>query len=142
MNYTINDLGNLTKRQAIPAGGGTGQTIDYFYAGTNGAGRHAVTSSSLYGPYGYDGNGNQTGRPGNETVSYSPEDLPKTISGVLARAATFEYDADGGRVLKTKSSTGDSTVYVGDLYESSRYSASTALTTFTSFTVRRAPWRR
>ena len=141
VDFTINDLGNLTKRQAIPAGGGTGQTIDYFYAGTNGAGPHAVTSSSFYGPYGYDGNGHQTGRPGNATVTFRPEDLPRRYPASsrvrhlrLRRGRSARLKTDRRPAIR-RSTSAIST-------KSARYSASTALTTFTSFTVRRAPWRR
>jgi RHS repeat-associated protein len=118
VNYTIDDLGRLTRRQAKQSAT-LEQISDYAFAGTGNAGPHAVTSSSLYGAYQYDLNGNQTVRPGdgtvNETITYTDDDLPKIIAG--PRAAEFEYDGSGARVEKRKPSTGDVVVYLDSLYE-------------------------
>jgi RHS repeat-associated protein len=124
VNYTIDDLGNLTQRQSINTASNVQNFINT-YAKTGNAGPHAVTSSTLYGAYTYDGNGNQTGRPGNEIVTYNAEDLPKTISGVASRAANFRYDADGSRVEKVKTASGEVTVYLDGLYERRKLNSTT-----------------
>jgi RHS repeat-associated protein len=123
VQYTIDDLGRLTQRKSHPTSPSTDQDNNLLYQGINNAGPHAVTSGSLYGTYQYDLNGNQTGRPGGETITYTDDGLPKVISG--PRAAQFEYDADGARVEKRKTASGDVIVYVDDLYEKRTYSTHT-----------------
>jgi RHS repeat-associated protein len=124
VNYAVNDLGNLTRRHSITTAGGT-QTLNNTYDRTGNAGPHALTTS-FYGAYTYDLNGNQTGRPNGETITYSAEDLPRTISGVASRAATFLYDADGSRVEKVKTASGEVTTYLDDLYEKRVINSSTS----------------
>jgi RHS repeat-associated protein len=111
VNYTIDDFGNLTRRHFVagPATGGTSQDLGFqLFAGTN------RVQTSPWGSYTYDANGQQTGRPDSEGVVYTAFGLPKQITG--PRAATFLYDAFGGRARKRKSDT-NLTVYVAGLYE-------------------------
>jgi RHS repeat-associated protein len=111
VNYTVDDFGNLTRRQFVAgtSTGGTSQDVTYSYqSGTD----QLITAP--WGSYGYDANGNQTTRPGSESVVYTAFDLPKQMTG--PQAATFLYDSFGTRAEKKKSST-DLTVYVGDGYE-------------------------
>jgi RHS repeat-associated protein len=114
VNYTIDDFGSLTKRAFVAGSstGGTSQTATF----TIDPNSHRVTASSLWtGSYTYDANGNQTGRPDGETITYTPFDLPKIITG--PRAAQFDYDAFGTRARKVKTGTTTQTVYVAGLYE-------------------------
>jgi RHS repeat-associated protein len=120
--YTIDDLGRLTQRWSKPSGTAPSQTRTYLYESTGNAGPHAVTSSS-YGSYQYDLNGNQVARPDGETIAYNDDDLPRVISG--PRPAEFEYDGEGRRVEKRKPLTGDVTVYLDDLYEKRTFATHT-----------------
>jgi RHS repeat-associated protein len=113
VNYVFDDFGNITQRTFAPgtSTGGTAQNVTFTLA----PGSDRVSSSSLSGSYSYDGNGNQTGRPNGEAVTYTAFNLPKTITG--PHAATFKYDAAGRRAKKQLTTTSDSTVYVSGLYE-------------------------
>ncbi|MCY1015539.1 RHS repeat-associated core domain-containing protein [Pyxidicoccus sp. MSG2] len=123
VDYGYDDLGNLKNRTVRQ---GVGESLSYFYEGTGGAGPHAVSRSSL-GSYTYDGNGNQLTAPGR-TVEYTPFNLPsRIIQG--SQSLTFRYDAMNRRTVK-RSSTGDVTVYLGDLYEVRRAAAGTAVHAF------------
>jgi RHS repeat-associated protein len=119
VNYTVDDLGNLTRRQFVAgtATGGTSQ--DATFQLTPGTDRVA---GGFLGAYAYDANGNQTGRPGGTTVTYTAFDLPRTMTG--AQTATFSYDARGLRAKKARSST-DFTIYVGGLFEKRRSGSTT-----------------
>jgi RHS repeat-associated protein len=113
VNYTLDDFGNLTRRKFSPGTttGGTAQDVTFALL----PGTDRVQSSSLStGTYSYDANGNQTGRPGGETVTYTAFNLPKTMTG--PQPATFLYEAGGMRAKKRKTDT-DYTLYVGGLYE-------------------------
>jgi RHS repeat-associated protein len=113
VNYNIDDFGSLVDRNFVAGSttGGTSQNA-HFTVDPN---SHRVTASSLWsGTYSYDANGNQTGRPDNETVVYTAFDLPKKITG--SRPADFSYDASGVRAKKQKSTT-NYTIYVAGLYE-------------------------
>jgi RHS repeat-associated protein len=74
---------------------------------------HAVTTAGLES-YGYDAVGNQVTRPGGVTVSYTPFDLPKTLTQA-AVTVTFGYDGDQTRIRKTTPYA--ETLYFGELYE-------------------------
>ncbi len=71
---------------------------------------HAVTGAGS-DSFGYDAVGNQTSRPGGATVSYTPFDLPSTMTGATG-AVTFAYDGDEQRIRK--STPNEETVYFGD----------------------------
>jgi RHS repeat-associated protein len=119
VNYTVDDLGNLARRQFVAgtSTGGTSQDLSFtVFPGTN------RVQTSPWGSYAYDANGNQTARPEGEGVTYTTFDLPKTITG--PRAASFLYDSFGTRAEKKKSDT-DFTVYVGGVYEKRKSSAGT-----------------
>jgi RHS repeat-associated protein len=114
VDYKIDDFGSITQRKfnAGSSTGGTSQTADYTIDPNN----HRVTAVSLWtGSYSYDANGNQTGRPDGETVTYTALDLPRKITG--PRAADFDYDAFGTRARKQKTGTSNLTIYVAGLYE-------------------------
>ena len=109
-NYEYDDLGNLVSRQ------GMGENISSFYERTGGAGPHAVTRSSL-GSYTYDASGNQLTAPGR-TVTYTTFGLPSRV--VTGTGNTeYRYDSMNARVVKSASS-GESTFYVGGLFEERR----------------------
>jgi RHS repeat-associated protein len=115
VNYTVNDFGQLTDR-VFAHGASTGGTDQSIHLPTDLATDRVTTSP--WGGFGYDGNGNQTqrftGTSDNETVTYTSFDLPKTIAG--PRPTTFAYEASGVRAKKATSSTNYS-IYVGGLYE-------------------------
>ncbi|WP_338263266.1 RHS repeat-associated core domain-containing protein [Corallococcus caeni] len=109
-NYGYDDLGNLLSRQ------GMGENISSFYERTGGAGPHAVTRSS-FGSYTYDASGNQLTAPGR-TVTYTTFGLPSRV--VTGTGNTeYRYDSMNARVVKSDSS-GESTFYVGGLFEERR----------------------
>ena len=114
VDYKIDDFGSITQRKfnAGSSTGGTSQTANY----TIDPNSHRVTAASLWsGSYTYDANGNQTGRPDSEVVTYTAFDLPKKITG--PRPADFDYDAFGTRARKQKTGTSNFTIYVAGLYE-------------------------
>jgi RHS repeat-associated protein len=74
---------------------------------------HAVTDAAG-ASHGYNAVGNQITRPGGTTVTYTPFDLPKTITQ-LGKTVSFGYDGDQQRIRKTSSTT--ETIYFEDLYE-------------------------
>jgi hypothetical protein len=52
VNYTIDNLGNMLRRESIPgSGGGSTQNATFEYNQVNNAGPHGITWSSLYGSY-------------------------------------------------------------------------------------------
>jgi YD repeat-containing protein len=70
---------------------------------------HAVTSAGG-DSFGYNAVGNQTTRPGGATLTYTPFDLPKTITQG-ASSITFAYDGDEQRIRKTTPK--EETIYSG-----------------------------
>jgi RHS repeat-associated protein len=74
---------------------------------------HAVTSAGG-DSFTYNAVGNQITRPGGVTVSYTPFDLPRSITQG-ASSVTFGYDGDEQRIRKT--TPDEETLYFGDLYE-------------------------
>ncbi|MBK9261599.1 MAG: RHS repeat-associated core domain-containing protein [Polyangiaceae bacterium] len=74
---------------------------------------HAVTNAAGDNFY-HDAVGNQITRPGGVAITYTPFDLPTTITQG-AKATTFGYDGDQQRIRKTTSTT--ETIYFDDLYE-------------------------
>ena len=111
MLYGHDDLGNLTSRLSR-SGTGPLPNVIYHHDQTDGAGPHALTSST-WGEYRYDKKGNQTRAPGR-VVDYTEFNLPRRITqdGTVTE---FSYDALGMRVRKADSA-GD-LVTVGGLYE-------------------------
>ncbi len=74
---------------------------------------HAVTGASG-SVYGYNAVGNQITRPGGVSITYTPFDLPRTITQP-GKSVSFGYDGDEQRIRKTTSTT--ETLYFEDLYE-------------------------
>jgi RHS repeat-associated protein len=74
---------------------------------------HAVTTAGS-NAFGYDAVGNQTTRPGGATLTYTPFDLPKTITQPSGNV-TLDYDGDEQRIRKTSPTA--ETLYFADLYE-------------------------
>ncbi|XXT19469.1 RHS repeat-associated core domain-containing protein [Sorangium sp. So ce429] len=74
---------------------------------------HAVTGAGA-DSFAYDAVGNQIARPGGVTVSYTPFDLPATITRG-ASTVSFAYDGDQQRIRKT--TPDEETLYFGDLYQ-------------------------
>ena len=63
---------------------------------------HAVTNAAG-SVFSYDAVGNQIGRPGGVSITYTPFDLPRTITQG-AQVVSFGYDGDQRRIRKTTSS--------------------------------------
>jgi YD repeat-containing protein len=74
---------------------------------------HAVTNAPGE-TFGYDAVGNQFTRPGGVSITYTPFDLPKTITQG-GQTTTFGYDGDQQRIRKTTSNS--ETLTFGDLFE-------------------------
>ena len=74
---------------------------------------HAVTNVPG-ASYSYDAVGNQITRPGGTSITYTPFDLPKTITQG-AQVSSFGYDGDQRRIRKTTPTS--EWLYVGDLFE-------------------------
>ncbi len=74
---------------------------------------HAVTNVPGVS-YGYDAVGNQITRPGGVSVTYTPFDLPKTIT-LGGKTTSFGYDGDEQRLRKTTPTS--ETLYFGELFE-------------------------
>ncbi|MBK9260810.1 MAG: type IV secretion protein Rhs, partial [Polyangiaceae bacterium] len=74
---------------------------------------HAVTNAPGEA-YFYNAVGNQITRPGNTTITYTPFDLPKTISQP-GKTVSFGYDGDEQRIRKTTPTT--ETLYFEDIFE-------------------------
>ncbi|MBK9266189.1 MAG: hypothetical protein IPM54_41175 [Polyangiaceae bacterium] len=73
---------------------------------------HAVTNAG--GFHQYDDVGNQIKRPGGVSITYTPFDLPKTITQG-AKTVLFGYDGDEQRIRKTTQAA--ETLYFGDIFE-------------------------
>ncbi|NTX11735.1 hypothetical protein HUA76_13120 [Myxococcus sp. CA056] len=127
-DYGYNNLGNLTSRKVVR--NGTQMEHLYFQYGAQTAPRHALTGvsttptfSTLTESFTYDTAGNQThaaeaatGRFRN--ISYTSFNLPSTLE-TQQGTLSFTYDAFQRRTLK-QHSNGDSTLYVGGVYEKRR----------------------
>ena len=74
---------------------------------------HAITNAPGES-YTYNAVGNQVTRPGGVVMTYTPFDLPKTITQGGTTVA-FGYDGDERRIRKTTSTT--ETVYFDELFE-------------------------
>ena len=94
VQYHYDDLGNLTERDA------TGAAAEIYRYGENNAGPHALTTGPL-GTYSYDPSGRQSARPAQPELSYTYFDLPTAVQRADGTSVTFEYDAEGTRVVKS-----------------------------------------
>lgn len=113
-NYDYDELGNLKNRASYVGSDPTNNDVGALaYAGTNGAGVHAVTSAGGV-TYQYDKYGNMTLR-GSEAISYDVFNKPIRISSGVA-TTTIDYDANHDRF---RENDGTSTTYTiaGGLYE-------------------------
>ena len=122
-NYQYDTTGNL---QQVTL---NGQVVESnSYGGANGGsalgatgGPHALTThqtGSTSTAYHYDSHGRQDQQIGGRTLTYTPLDLPKTVtlaatsgSGTGGATWTLQYDAFGNRAQK--SGPDGTTVYVG-----------------------------
>jgi RHS repeat-associated protein len=75
---------------------------------------HAVTHVVPGETYSYDAVGNQITRPGGVSLTYTPFDLPKTITKG-GKTTSFGYDGDEQRIRKTTPTT--ETLYFGGIFE-------------------------
>lgn len=96
--YAYDEIGNITYKDGYS-----------YYYGSNGAGKHAVTSTSDGTYYKYDPNGNMieksNGAKGKWTYVYDAENRLKNIGfapiGKVAKTISeYVYDGDGGRIKK------------------------------------------
>jgi hypothetical protein len=99
VDYSIDDFGNLTRRNFVAGTttGGSSDDLTYQHRpGTN------QLESSFLGGYSYDAKGNQTGRPGGENVTYTAFDLPKEITGPRpATSAMLRWMSSSGFSVST-----------------------------------------
>ena len=111
-SYNYDPLGNVDSWENHL----NNNTYDYTYAQTGNAGLHAATAltGAGGGSFGYDQNGNQTSRPGGDTLVFDAANrLASYTSG--SDTTTFAYDADGARIVRDEGAT--ETIYVGGIYE-------------------------
>ena len=101
-SYGYSPNGNLTTKSDV----GTLLYVDPTHP-------HAVTNAGG-ASYGHDAVGNQVTRPGGVTITYTPFDLPKTITQP-GKMVSFGYDGDQQRIRKTSPTS--EMIYFGDLYE-------------------------
>ena len=101
-SYDYAPNGNLTFKSDVG-------TLSY----TDPAHPHAVTEAGAES-FGHDAAGNQTSRPAGVTVTYTPFDLPRSVTQA-AETVTFGYDGDKRRIRKTTPS--EETLYFGPWYE-------------------------
>lgn len=103
--YQYDTLGNITYKSDVG---------NYLY-GANGAGPHAVTSTTgtRNNTYAYDANGNQVSGAGR-TLSYTSFNKPLTITRDTTTVA-YAYDTERNRIKKTTNTS--TTIYIGKLYE-------------------------
>ena len=111
-SYNYDPLGNVDSWENHL----NNNTYDYTYAQTGNAGLHAATAltGAGGGSFGYDQNGNQTSRPGGDTLVF---DAANRLASYTAGSdtTTFAYDADGARIVRDEGAT--ETIYVGGIYE-------------------------
>jgi RHS repeat-associated protein len=74
---------------------------------------HAVTGAGST-TYAYDANGNMITR-GDQSLTWDYDNHPTSVSDNSTTIATFVYDGDGNRVLKTEG--GETILYVSQYYE-------------------------
>jgi RHS repeat-associated protein len=99
-SFTYDEIGNITSRNGV----------DYNYDSTQ---PHAVDSIDGFSSYTYDANGNMTTR-GSQTIDWDVENRVISVSD-NGTTATFVYDGDGNRVMKTEN--GETILYVNRYYE-------------------------
>ncbi len=110
--YQYDAIGNITYKS----------DVGHYTYGENGAGPHAVTSTSglLNNTYNYDQNGNMTKNAG-KTVTYNSFNKPETISqdnDSANNTTTFIYDPDRARCKQTAKIDGiDVLTYYFGIYE-------------------------
>lgn len=92
-----------------------------FYYGEGGAGSQAITSTSDGTYYQYDAAGNMTTKSeaGHTWEYFYTAGRMTSVKKDGVLVADYKYDSDGGRTQKTVYSTGETTRYVGGLYEQS-----------------------
>ncbi|MFP2928227.1 FG-GAP-like repeat-containing protein [Pyxidicoccus sp. 3LG] len=117
-HYEYDAIGNLTLRRT-KVGEGAGAVVSEVQPVYTGGAPHAVKTFGTTS-YGYDVKGNRrtssdTATGESVSIDYTAFNLPTQISRG-SDTLTFIYDAAHRRVAK-KRSNGDSTVYVGNLYE-------------------------
>jgi RHS repeat-associated protein len=117
-HYEYDAIGNLTLRRT-ERGQGTGAVVSEVRPGYAGGAPHAVKTFGTTS-YGYDVKGDRRTSTDSATgesvaIDYTAFNLPTRISRG-SDTLSFIYDAAHRRVAK-KRSNGDSTLYVGDLYE-------------------------
>ncbi|MCP3170207.1 RHS repeat-associated core domain-containing protein [Myxococcus qinghaiensis] len=129
-DYDYDLLGNLTSRKVVRNGTQTERL--YFQYGAQTAPRHALTGvsttanfSTLSESFTYDAAGNQTnaaeaGTGRFRNISYTSFNLPATLQ-TQQGTLSFTYDAFQRRTLK-QNINGDSTLYLGGVYEKRRES--------------------
>ncbi|WP_170300498.1 RHS repeat-associated core domain-containing protein [Myxococcus fulvus] len=129
-DYDYDLLGNLTSRKVVRNGTQTERL--YFQYGALTAPRHALTGvsttanfSTLSESFTYDAAGNQTnaaeaGTGRFRNISYTSFNLPATLQ-TQQGTLSFTYDAFQRRTLK-QHGNGDSTLYLGGVYEKRRES--------------------
>jgi RHS repeat-associated protein len=99
-SYTYDEIGNITSRNGV----------DYNYDSTQ---PHAVDSIDGFNSYTYDANGNMITR-GSQTLAWDAENRVTAISD-NGTIATFVYDGNGSRVMKTEN--GETILYVNQYYK-------------------------
>ncbi len=79
--------------------------------------KHAVTSAGGK-TYGYDSSGNMTSRAGT-SISWTSDNLPKTINGANGNSSQFWYGTVGNRWKQVAVNAGvtETRIYVGELTE-------------------------
>ena len=111
-SYNYDPLGNVDSWENHL----NNNTYDYTYAQTGNAGLHAATAltGAGGGSFGYDQNGNQTSRPGGDTLVFDAANRLASYT-TPTKTTTFAYDADGARIVRDEGAT--ETIYVGGIYE-------------------------
>ena len=111
-SYNYDPLGNVDSWENHL----NNNTYDYTYAQTGNAGLHAATAltGAGGGSFGYDQNGNQTSRPGGDTLVFDAANRLASYT-TPTKTTTFAYDADGARIVRDEGAT--ETIYIGGIYE-------------------------
>ena len=108
LDLTYNSLGNITNKSGVGAYGYHASKI------------HAVTTVGGGASSIYDGNGNNTGVPGDFTFSHYTSGLPKTANWVVGGySSTFQLGPDEQRFKQTAAYPGgsDTITYIGGLVD-------------------------